>query len=490
METERAILHCQTNSQVFDINNNQRRSANYKPNVWNYDFLESLNSEYYVEKYRTQAEKYTENVKEIFDETKELQSMLELVDSLRKLGLAHKFEKEIKKALDTVASTENSNPLIGTDLYLTSLYFRLLRQHGYQVSQDLFSRFMGENGLLKKITLNIKGMLELFEASNLALEGEHILEEAKSHTFETLKSISISDLDDDCEAAKLVAHSLEVSLQWRVHWFDVRWQINAYEKDKNMNNVLLQLAKLNFNVVQAIHQKDLKESSRWDVSETEELPECMKLCFQSLYDTTNEIANEIEMENGWKQVLPHLHKAWADFCKSLFVEAEWYHKGYTPSLQEYLSNACISSSGPVLLLHSFFSEKYEAKQEMINFLEKNHDLVYQISLLIRLCNDLGTSAAEQERGDAPSSIVCYMQEMNVSEDIAQKHIKGMVSKTWQKINEKSFSLVSSLPSLVNVTTNVARVAHSLYQSGDGITVQDRKTKNKFLSLVVEPFELK
>lgn len=121
---------------------------------------------------------------------------------------------------------------------------------------------MGENGLLKKITLNIKGMLELFEASNLALEGEHILEEAKSHTFETLKSISISDLDDDCEAAKLVAHSLEVSLQWRVHWFDVRWQINAYEKDKNMNNVLLQLAKLNFNVVQAIHQKDLKESSR------------------------------------------------------------------------------------------------------------------------------------------------------------------------------------------------------------------------------------
>lgn len=83
---------------------------------------------------------------------------------------------------------------------------------------------------------------------------------------------------------------------------------------------------------------------------------------------------------------------WTDFCKSLFVEAEWYHKGYTPSLHEYLSNAWISSSGPVLLLHTFFSEKYEAKQEMINFLEKNHDLVYHISLLIRLCNDLGTSA--------------------------------------------------------------------------------------------------
>ena len=121
---------------------------------------------------------------------------------------------------------------------------------------------MDGNGLLKKDTLNnIRGMVRLFEASNFALEGENTLQVAKACTVETLKGI-ISDLDND--AAKQITHSLELSLQWRAHWYDVRRQINAFEKDnKKTDTVLLELAKLNFNMVQATHQKDLKELSRY-----------------------------------------------------------------------------------------------------------------------------------------------------------------------------------------------------------------------------------
>ena len=93
------------------------------------------------EEYRRKAEKLIENVKNTFVETKELVSVLELVDSIKKLGLAYQFENEITRALDTIASTENTNPLIGTDLYPTALYFRLLRQHGYEVSQGIISMY-------------------------------------------------------------------------------------------------------------------------------------------------------------------------------------------------------------------------------------------------------------------------------------------------------------------------------------------------------------
>lgn len=76
----------------------------------------------------------------------------------------------------------------------------------------------------------------------------------------------------------------------------------------------------------------------------------------------------------------------------MFMEAKWFNDGYTPSLQEYLSNAWVSSSGTVISVHSFFSVMTELETEEIsNFLEKNQDLVYNISLIIRLCNDLGTS---------------------------------------------------------------------------------------------------
>jgi alpha-farnesene synthase len=76
----------------------------------------------------------------------------------------------------------------------------------------------------------------------------------------------------------------------------------------------------------------------------------------------------------------------------MFMEAKWFNEGYTPSLQEYLSNAWVSSSGTVISVHSFFSVMTELETgEISNFLEKNQDLVYNISIIIRLCNDLGTS---------------------------------------------------------------------------------------------------
>lgn len=43
--------------------------------------------------------------------------------------------------------------------------------------------------------------------------------------------------------------------------------------------------------------------------EVKDLPECMKICFWTLFNTTDEIAVEIQKEKGWNSVLPHLQKA-------------------------------------------------------------------------------------------------------------------------------------------------------------------------------------
>ena len=82
-----------------------------------------------------------------------------------------------------------------------------------------------------------------------------------------------------------------------------------------------------------------------------------------------------------------------------------------------------------------------------------------------------------------------MREANVSEEIAQKHIKGMINKTWKKINGQCFNQSPMLQSFVNIATNNARVAHSLYQYGDGFGVQDGHTRKNIMSLLVEPLML-
>ncbi|CAL5373045.1 unnamed protein product [Camellia sinensis] len=86
---------------------------------------------------------------------------------------------------------------------------------------------------------------------------------------------------------------------------------------------------------------------------------------------------------------------WADFCKALLVEARWYNKGYTPTLDEYLENGWVSSSGPILSQHAFFSVMEDTKREELeDLLAKSDDLVHCTSMIIRLCNDLGTSACD------------------------------------------------------------------------------------------------
>ena len=118
--------------------------------------------------HKKQAEKLIEDVKDIIVGTEDLKTMLELIDSIRKLGLTCHFEEEVKKALDTIASTHNNEiyPILGEDLYLTSLYFRLLRQYGYHVSQGILHISGNPFFFFKKIGWRKTLILELNIVTN------------------------------------------------------------------------------------------------------------------------------------------------------------------------------------------------------------------------------------------------------------------------------------------------------------------------------------
>ncbi|CAN1319111.1 Alpha-farnesene synthase [Linum perenne] len=396
-----------------------RRSANYNPTLWEYGFLQSLPTQY--DDHWLHEEKLKEEVKLIFHHTTDLTAKLELVDLTGKLGLAHFFEEEIKEALDFVALTVRDRSFISREnLYLCALSFRLLRQHGYQVSQqDMLKDFVNN-----KCDEDIKGLVELYEASHLGSEIEDILEEANLFSTRILKSEYLRLCQHDKTLARSVAHALELPIHWRVEWFDVKWHIDTSENKRNVHKALVDLAKVNFNVVQSGLQKDLKQISR---------------------------------------------------------------------------NGVVSSSGTVLAIHAFYLVmRDETTGEIERVLEKDHNnMIHNVCLIIRLCNDLGTSSAEQERGDAKSSIACYMREAGVTEETARLHIKGMIARIWKKINSQWLQQHRhqhhpAIPNLfMDININMARVAHNLYQYGDGFNGgQDHKHyKKQILSLLVHPITL-
>ncbi|KAK2642369.1 hypothetical protein Ddye_024132 [Dipteronia dyeriana] len=263
------LLQCfATVDKLIDTPTVARRSANYKPCIWDHDYLLSLSNDYKSETYTKQAEKQKEKVRTMFNNLENPLDQLELVDTLQRLGLAYHFDSEINQAMLNVYNTSDDK-WKKANLYATSLQFRLFRQHGYDVSQEVFSSFKEEKSESSfKVCLcdDIKALIGLYEASHYGFEGESIMDEAWRFTTDHLKPL----LDGDNKATTLdpilamqVKDALELPLHWRPPRLEAMWFINAYERREDANHVLLELAKLDYNIVQASYQEELKDLSRW-----------------------------------------------------------------------------------------------------------------------------------------------------------------------------------------------------------------------------------
>ncbi|KAF8408667.1 hypothetical protein HHK36_004730 [Tetracentron sinense] len=227
---------------------------------------------------------------------------------------------------------------------------------------------------------------------------------------------------------------------------------------------------------------------RWDINTMEQLPDYMKICFLALYNSVNEMAYVVLIEQG-SDIVSYLKKAWADLCKTYLLEAKWYHSGYTPTLEEYLNNAWISISAPAIFVHVYFFVTKPITKEAVECLKSYPNIIRWSSMIVRLCDDLGTSTDELKRGDVPKSIQCYMFETSASEEEARKHIRGLISETWKKMNEDRVADSPFSQTFIGIAMNAARMAQCMYQYGDGHGIQDRETKDLVLALLVEPIPL-
>ena len=127
---------------------------------------------------------------------------------------------------------------------------------------DVFNGFKDDKGGF--ICNDFKEIMSLHEASYYSFEGESIMDEAWQLTSKHLKEVMISkSKQGDVFVAEQAKRALELPLHWKVPMLEARWFIHVYEKREDKNHLLLELAKLEFNVLQAIYQEELKDVSRY-----------------------------------------------------------------------------------------------------------------------------------------------------------------------------------------------------------------------------------
>ncbi|KAL3528228.1 hypothetical protein ACH5RR_012884 [Cinchona calisaya] len=190
---------------------------------------------------------------------------LHLIDTIERLGISYHFEVEIEEQLEEIFNVQSKiegHPQ-ADDLFTAALHFRLMRQHGFNISCGIFDQFRDASGKFKEsLATDIRGLLSLYQAAHVRTHSDIILEEALAFTSVHLKS---GALDNKPILAKQVKYALQQALQKSIPRIEARHYISIYEEEESNNNpLLLRLAKLDYNSLQMLHKQELAALMRWE----------------------------------------------------------------------------------------------------------------------------------------------------------------------------------------------------------------------------------
>ncbi|CAM0153072.1 unnamed protein product [Urochloa decumbens] len=232
----------------------------FHPSVWGDFFINHTPDALQIsdEKMTERVNQLKEELSGLFGACKNVMEKLNLVDTLQHLGIDHLFVEPIETTLSSIHKAGFNSSI----LHEVALRFRLLRQHGLWVSADEFNKFKHEDGsFVSDITNDPKGLLGLYNAANLLVHGEGQLEEALSfarHHLESMRCNLKSPL------AEQVGRALKIPLPRNIRREETISYILEYDmQDETYKAAILELAKLEFNRLQHVHQKELKEISLW-----------------------------------------------------------------------------------------------------------------------------------------------------------------------------------------------------------------------------------
>ncbi|CAK9269813.1 unnamed protein product [Sphagnum jensenii] len=213
-----------------------------------------------------------------------------MVDRLERPGVSHYFKQEIKDALEYVYRywtdfgigwTGNLNV---QDIDDTAMGFRLLRLHGFDVSEDCFREFYKDGEffcMAGQTSQAVTGIFNFYRASQTLFPGETLLEKGRSFAKIFLENkhakgecydkwMLTKDLDGEVEhALNFPWYASVPRIEHRTYsdhygTNDIWIGKCLYRMPYVNNKVFLDLAKADFNLCQSIHQKELEEVIRWN----------------------------------------------------------------------------------------------------------------------------------------------------------------------------------------------------------------------------------
>ncbi|WVZ95133.1 hypothetical protein U9M48_040934 [Paspalum notatum var. saurae] len=503
----------------------------YTPSPWGDFFLHHIPctpSQYSVMTDKAKLKKEEVKTMLLDMDSFDLHDKLEFIDTLERLGLGHHYIKEIHELLSNVYKVRDRD----LDLPTTSLWFYLLRKHGYHISSDIFLKFIDDKGNI--VSNDASSLLRLYDAGHLRVHGEEILDNILTSSKSQLECI-IENLEPVLKEE--VEYALNTPLFRRLNRIEAREYISVYEKKTTHNDAMLEFAKLDFNILLTLYCKELKELTLWWIEfqiqantsnyARDRIVEMhfwmLGVFYEPQYSYSRKMLTQLFMivsilddlydshcttEEGkifaaalqrWDEeaaqhcpaYLRNLYinifatvnaieeelklqnnkhaKLIIDMAKCYHAEVEWRDKKYVPAtVEEHLKISARSSGCMHFATLGFISMGDVASTEAIEWASTYPKIIRAVCIIARLANDIMSYKREEASKNMVSTLQACAREFGITIEQAIEKLRELVEEAWMDITEECLRQQHPMV-LLERAVNLARTMDFLYKDTDGYT---------------------
>ncbi|KAH9614710.1 hypothetical protein KSS87_014616 [Heliosperma pusillum] len=461
-----------------------RQTANFDPSVWGDFFVTYACDNKDIQVWLEEAKMLKEEVQKMLKDDftiEHLSEKLSIIDAVERLGIAYHFETEIQDMFQRVFELFNDE--INHEHYelvTLALLFRLLRQHGYNVSSEIFSKFKDNKDELKDlVTEDVEGMISLYEATHLRLHGETILEKALGFTKNALE-LKLPSLRPSIAAR--VSHTLRCPVQKRLPRLGAREYISLYQDKELHNQVLLKFAKLDFNLLQLQHIQELSIISKWwkELDVKNKLPyardritECYFWILGVYYEPQYALARRFSTKViALTSLMDDTYDVYDEKAsESVSRGSKMACRKKVPTMEEYMRVVMASTAYPMLAMVSLVGMGEAVNEDAFLWLLSEPPLLRSICCICRFMDD-----------------IVSRQEYKVTESEACKVLSTEIENAWKDINQAFLEPNAPSMHVLMRLLNLARVMELLY-TGEDMYTHSHKSKPLVASLLLNPLQI-
>ncbi|KAL0300332.1 UNVERIFIED_CONTAM: Gamma-cadinene synthase [Sesamum calycinum] len=332
---------------------------------------------------------------------------------------------------------------------------------------NVFNKFKDEDGEFEKtLTSDAKGLLSFYEAANVRIHGEDVLEDAVAFTSHHLNRM-VQELEPPLQCQ--VKRALEQPVHRGVPRLEARHYISFYERNEPKNDILLKLAKLDFNYLQNLYKKELHDLSRWwnELDLISKLPYARDRLVEGYFWGT---AFRFQPQHSYARIA--ITKSETN-CQGLQQTYAVVLGGQMPTYEEYMVNTVVTSCIYVFLTVGIPGLKSASKEAIDWVMSEPNKALIASTRVCRHADDIGSD-----------------EQYGVSKEETVDKFKQLCENAWKDFNTEWSTEISTVSKdMMEQLLNYARAAEVNYRNGRDAYTHPQKIAGQIAAVFMHPIAI-